>query len=85
MTGKVVLGTMQNDTNDSVLRSIYDITVFGESLIDFTSQGPNEDGQMLYARNPGGAPANVAVAASKLGSTYGICGKSWKRYAWRIS
>ena len=75
MTGKVVLGTMQNDTNDSVLRSIYDITVFGESLIDFTSQGPNEDGQMLYARNPGGAPANVAVAASKLGAHTAFVGK----------
>ena len=51
------------DTNDSVCRSIYDVTTFGEILIDFTSQGVNEDGQMLYARNPGGAPANVAVAA----------------------
>ena len=47
-------------------RSIYDITTFGEILIDFTSQDINEDGQMLYARNPGGAPANVAVAASRL-------------------
>ena len=49
------------DTNDAVCRSIYDIATFGEILIDFTSQGKNEDGQMLYARNPGGAPANVAV------------------------
>ena len=32
-------------------------------FIDFTAQGYNENGQMLYARNPGGAPANVAVAA----------------------
>lgn len=59
------------DTNDSVCRSIYDITTFGEILIDFTSQGVNEDGQMLYARNPGGAPANVAVAAGKLGAEQG--------------
>ena len=51
------------DTNDAAQRSIYDITTFGEILIDFTSQDINEDGQMLYARNPGGAPANVAVAA----------------------
>ena len=50
------------DTNDSVKHSIYDITTFGEILIDFTSQNLNEDGQMLYARNPGGAPANVAAA-----------------------
>lgn len=34
-------------------------------FIDFTAQGYNENGQMLYARNPGGAPANVAVAAGK--------------------
>ena len=54
------------DTGDAVKRSIYDITTFGEILIDFTSQDINEDGQMLYARNPGGAPANVAVAASLL-------------------
>lgn len=42
------------DTNDAAQRSIYDITTFGEILIDFTSQDINEDGQMLYARNPGG-------------------------------
>ena len=64
------------DTSDSVSRSIYDITVFGEILIDFTSQGVNEDGQMLYARNPGGAPANVAVAAGKLGAHTAFLGKA---------
>lgn len=66
------------DTNDSVSRSIFDITVFGEILIDFTSQGMNEDGQMLYARNPGGAPANVAVAAGKLGAKTAFLGKAGK-------
>ncbi|MDO5345356.1 MAG: carbohydrate kinase [Lachnospiraceae bacterium] len=55
---------------------MYDITVFGEILIDFTSQGYNEDGQMLYARNPGGAPANVAVAARKLGVRTAFIGKA---------
>ncbi len=64
------------DTSDSVSRSIYDITVFGEILIDFTSQGVNEDGQMLYARNPGGAPANVAVAAGRLGAHTAFLGKA---------
>lgn len=48
---------------DAVTHLLYDIVVFGEILIDFTAQGYNENGQMLYARNPGGAPANVAVAA----------------------
>lgn len=55
---------------------VYDITTFGEILIDFTSQGMNEDGQMLYARNPGGAPANVAVAARKLGARTAFIGKA---------
>ena len=64
------------DTSDSVSRSIYDITVFGEILIDFISQGVNEDGQMLYARNPGGAPANVAVAAGRLGAHTAFLGKA---------
>ena len=31
------------DTNDSVCRSIYDITAFGEILIDFTPQGENAE------------------------------------------
>ena len=64
------------DTGDAVKRSIYDITTFGEILIDFTSQDINEDGQMLYARNPGGAPANVAVAAARLGAHTAFIGKA---------
>ena len=66
------------DTNDAAQRSIYDITTFGEILIDFTSQDINDDGQMLYARNPGGAPANVAVAASRLGAHIAFIGKAGK-------
>ena len=66
------------DTNDSVRRSITDITVFGEILIDFTMQGENEDGQAVFARNPGGAPANVAVAASRLGARTAFLGKAGK-------
>lgn len=33
---------------------------------------------MLYARNPGGAPANVAVAAGKLGAHTAFLGKAGK-------
>ena len=40
------------DTNDAAKRSLYDITTFGEILIDFTWQGVNEDGQTLFAQNP---------------------------------
>ena len=63
---------------DAVTHSLYDIVVFGEILIDFTAQGYNENGQMLYARNPGGAPANVAVAAEKLGAHTAFIGKAGK-------
>lgn len=64
------------DTQDAVSRSIYDITVFGEILIDFTYCGNNEEGQRLFAQNPGGAPANVAVAAARLGSHTAFLGKA---------
>lgn len=43
------------DTSDAAKRSLYDITTFGEILIDFTWQGVNADGQTLFAQNPGGA------------------------------
>lgn len=61
---------------ESLHRSIFDITAFGEILIDFTCQGAGEDGQLLFARNPGGAPANVAVAASRLGARTAFLGKA---------
>ena len=47
---------------------MFDITALGEILIDFTYQGKNEDGQKLFAQNPGGAPANALTAASRLGA-----------------
>lgn len=71
MISKVSSGTMESAEK-------YDIAAFGEILIDFTSQGMSEDGQMLYARNPGGAPANVAVAARKLGAHTAFLGKAGK-------
>lgn len=57
---------------------IYDIAAFGEILIDFTGEGVNEAGQMVFARNPGGAPANVAVAAARLGMRTAFLGKVGK-------
>ncbi len=59
-------------------KSCYDITTFGEILIDFTWQGVNEEGQAVFAQNPGGAPANVAVAAAKLGARTAFLGKAGK-------
>ena len=59
-------------------KSCYDITTFDEMLIDFTWQGVNEEGQAVFAQNPGGAPANVAVAAAKLGARTAFLGKAGK-------
>ena len=52
-----------------------DITAIGEILIDLTQTGINESGVPLFAANPGGAPANVAVAASRLGASAAFVGK----------
>lgn len=50
----------------------------GELLIDFTPTGQTEDGRLLFARNPGGAPANVAVQAVRAGVSAGFLGKVGK-------
>ena len=52
-----------------------DITAVGELLIDLTWTGTGEAGVPLYAANPGGAPANVAVAAARLGARTAFVGK----------
>lgn len=64
------------DIYGAVKRSLYDITTFGEILIDFTWQGVNAEGQNVFAQNPGGAPSNVAVAAAKLGAHTTFIGKA---------
>lgn len=52
-----------------------DITTIGEALIDLTWTGESRAGVPLYAANPGGAPANVAVAAARLGARTAFLGK----------
>ncbi|MEG1426400.1 MAG: carbohydrate kinase [Oscillospiraceae bacterium] len=52
-----------------------DLLCMGELLIDFTPCGKNEAGTGLFARNPGGAPANVAVQAARLGASSAFVGK----------
>lgn len=47
----------------------------GELLIDFTPTGTTDDGRMLFSRNPGGAPANVAVQAVRAGVSSGFLGR----------
>ncbi len=50
----------------------------GELLIDFTPMGETEDDRLLFARNPGGAPANVAVQALRAGVSSGFLGRVGK-------
>lgn len=52
-----------------------DITAVGEILIDLTQSGCNELGIPVFAANPGGAPANLAVAAARLGASTAFIGK----------
>ncbi len=52
-----------------------DILTIGELLIDLTQTGVNGAGVPLFAANPGGAPANVAVAAARLGAKTAFAGK----------
>lgn len=53
----------------------YRITALGEALIDFTEVGLTEDGRKLFEQNAGGAPANVVMAAQKLGAQTAFIGK----------
>ena len=53
-----------------------DLTTIGEILIDLTQTGVSGAGVPQFDANPGGAPANVAVAASRLGAGAAFCGKA---------
>lgn len=55
-----------------------DIMTIGEVLIDLTQTGINAQGIPEYTANPGGAPANLCVAASRLGASTGFIGKVGK-------
>ena len=51
------------------------IITLGELLIDLTQSGTDENGNGIFTAYPGGAPANVAVAAAKLGAPAAFIGK----------
>jgi len=52
----------------------YDVVTVGEALIDLTQTGV-EGGVPRYAANPGGAPANAAVAAARMGCKTAFVGR----------
>ena len=55
-----------------------DITTIGEILIDLTQSGRTEQGIPRFDANPGGAPANLAVAAARLGVRTAFIGRVGK-------
>ena len=57
---------------------MFDVVALGESLIDFTPNGTNAQGIELFARNPGGAPANVLAMNARLGGKTAFIGKIGK-------
>jgi fructokinase len=54
---------------------MFDITAIGELLIDFTPAGISEEGDPLFVQKPGGAPANVLAANSRMGGRNAFIGK----------
>ncbi len=52
-----------------------DIITIGELLIDLTQTSCDSNGIDLFAATPGGSPANVAVAAARLGACTAFLGK----------
>ena len=52
-----------------------DITAIGEILIDLTQCAVSHQGIPQFSANPGGAPANLAVAAARLGASAAFIGK----------
>lgn len=51
------------------------VIAIGEVLIDFTPAGRTSGGNEQFECNPGGAPANVAAALSRLGAGSALIGK----------
>ena len=52
-----------------------DVVALGELLIDFTPAGLSDTGMRLFEQNPGGAPANMLTAVSRVGLKTAFIGK----------
>ncbi len=50
------------------------LVTIGEILIDLTQTGVNDAGVPVFAANPGGAPANAAVVAARMGAEAAFIG-----------
>ena len=57
------------------MEKIYDVTAFGEMLIDFAVNGASEQGNQLFEACPGGAPCNVLAMLNKLERKTAFIGK----------
>ncbi len=75
MYTRISKGRSDIGRNEEKRRKMTDIITLGELLIDLTQKGEDENGNGKFTAFPGGAPANVAVAASKLGASTGFIGK----------
>lgn len=51
-----------------------DVLTIGDLMVDFTPAGISPKNNLLFERNPGGSPANVAVTVSRLGGESGFLG-----------
>ncbi len=56
-------------------QSLAKVMSFGEALIDFLAQNTGVDEVQTFAKYPGGAPANVAVAVARLGGNSHFVGQ----------
>ena len=54
---------------------MFDLVALGELLVDFIESGISVNNQRLFEQNPGGAVANVACAAARLGIKTSFIGK----------
>lgn len=58
-----------------LVENMLDVIALGELLIDFTPYGFSDNGNPIFERNPGGAPANVLATLARLGARTAFIGK----------